>query len=71
MEDKATIEIDWDHKLIGVSNQPIDFGARADKAIETSYANIVAILASKYAYDLMQLTPKELREKHLCFLKGL
>lgn len=71
MEDKATIEINWDRKLVGISMQPMDFGARADKAVETSKAQIIAQMASKYAYDLMQLSTEELMERHLHFLSGL
>jgi hypothetical protein len=71
MVDKATIEIDWDNKIVGVSNQPLDFVMAADKTIKTSYAQIVAMLASKYAHDLIQLSPEELKEKHIQMLSGL
>lgn len=71
VEDKATIEIDWNNKIVGVSQQQLDFGVRADKAVEASYSQIIAHLASKYAYDLMQLTPEELKERHIQMLGGL
>lgn len=65
MEDKATIEIDWVNKIVGVPVQLRDFSTMADKAVETSNALIIAQLAGKYAHDLMKLSPEDLREEYL------